>query len=458
VNTIIVELTKELAAIVGRPNLIVDREALMPFETDYTRRWHGEALLAVAPSSTDDVARVLSVCQAAGVGVVVQGGNTGLVGGAVPADEVVLLTRRLDVLEPIDSLASQVTVGAGVTLEAAQRHVRADGLDLPVDLAARSAATIGGMTATNAGGALAVRYGTMAAAVAGMEVVLGDGKIVSRLSGLLKDTAGYDLARLLVGSEGTLGVITRVRLRLIRHPTQRLVAVAGFGSLVDAARAALTLRDRLGPSLEAADYVDAAGVRLVRDRRRLPPPLAVESGHLLVIQVAGEDVESLLPVVSETLDAAGVTAVSVADDTSGRERLWTYREAVNESIGAQGLVHKFDASIPLGAIPEFAAETHEAVALVDPAATVVIYGHLADGNLHVNVLSPDLDHYRVEQALGQLVAQHNGSISAEHGIGIAKRDLLTLVRSDDDIAAMRAVKAALDPEGLLGRHRVLREE
>lgn len=449
------ELLHALEESVGGANIVVDRELLAPFEVDYTGRWRGHALAVVAPASVDEVVAVLGACRRAGVGAVVQGGNTGLVGGAVPDGEVILLTRRLAVLDPVDRLAAQVTVGAGVTLERAQQHARSAGLSVPVDFASRSAATIGGMTATNAGGTLAVRYGTMASAVAGVEAVLGDGRVVTRLAGLLKDTAGYNLTQLLVGSEGTLAVITQVRLRLVRRPARQLVALAGFASLAQAVSCALALRDRLGHALEAADYVDALALALVRERTRLPAPFEADASDMLIFQVGGEEIESYLPTILEVLEDAGALAVSTADDTAGRERLWTYREAVNESIGAKGIVHKFDVSVPLGSIPDFASEAHQVIHSLNPTATTIIYGHLADGNLHINLFGESPDEHRIDEAIAHLVAQYNGSISAEHGIGIAKRDLMPLIRSADDISAMRAVKAALDPDGIIGRGRVL---
>ena len=450
------ELAARLADVVGAAHVIADRERLPAYEHDWTGRWHGEALLAVRPGSTAEVAGVLAACTRAGAGVVVQGGNTGLSGGATPLDgEVVLDTTRLDGLGSVDARARQATVGAGATLERVQAHARDAGLDVAVDLAARSAATIGGMVATDAGGALALRYGTMRASVAGLEAVLPDGRVLTRLSGLLKDNAGYDLPALLVGSEGTLAVLTRVRLALVRPPARRAVALVGVEGWAQAVELAATLRDRLGPALEAAECFDRTGMELVCAHRRVRDPLPAPSAVYVLVQVA-TDAEDAVALLAEAVDERHLEAMAVGDGSARQRTLWAYREGLNEAVGAHAKAHKYDVSVPLGGIAAFAAAAREEVAALDDGARVVIYGHLGDGNLHVNVLglSP-ADEARLDESVALLVAAHGGSISAEHGVGQAKRALLHPTRSVAEIETMRAIKRALDPAGTLGRERVL---
>jgi FAD/FMN-containing dehydrogenase len=387
--------------------------------------------------------------------VAVQGGNTGMVGGAVPRQgEIVLSLTRLDDLEPVDLLSAQVECGAGVTLERLQQHVRAAGFDFPVDLPSRGTATIGGMIGTNAGGALAARYGMMRAWVAGVEAVLADGAVVRRLAGLLKDNAGYDLTGLLVGSEGTLGIVTRARLRLAAYLPRRAVALFGLASLGDAQVLLRALRER-APSLQAADYLHGRGMTLVCEQRGFPPPFQETHDTYAVAECAAQSdpTEEL----AEAASAAGevVRDAAFASDAEGRRRLWLYRESHNEAINLRGVPHKLDVSVPLPAVPVFEQEVEHEVAARWPGAEVYLYGHLGDGNVHVNVLGPDPGDEEVDELVLRIVARHGGSISAEHGVGVFKSRWLGLTRGEAEIAAMRAIKEAFDPLSILNPGRVL---
>jgi FAD/FMN-containing dehydrogenase len=444
-------LVHDLVRVVGPAHLITDAEVAASFGHDLTGRFRGRPLLVLSPADTDEDAAVLRACTAARVPVVPQGGNTGMVGGGTPRDgEIVLSLRRLNGMEEIDRLANQITVGAGVTLERLQVHVRAFELDFPVDHGARSAATIGGMTATNAGGALAVRYGVMRAQVMGLEAVLADGRVITRLKGLLKDNAGYDLSALLVGSEGTLGVMTRVRLRLVPLLRRRVTALIAVSSL-DHALEVMRVARRTMPSLQAIDFFELGGLRRVCAHLRLTAPFEREHPAYLVVECAGtSDPSGELENLDEIVDEAVVGA-----DTESRRRLWLYREALNETINALGVPHKLDVSVPLEALPAFAGDVRAAVLSLDPTAEVILYGHLGDGNVHVNVLGPPPSDRRIDRAVLELTARAGGSISAEHGIGLAKTEWLSLVRSDSEIAVMRDIKEALDPAGILNPDRVI---
>ncbi len=452
------DLEDVLAEHVGIAHVLVDPDLRAPYETDWTRRFTGTARCVVRPGSTAEVAAVVQACAAAGAPIVVQGGNTGLVGGGVPAaGEVVLSTTRLSDLDPVDPVESQVTAGAGVTLERLQAHARAAGLDFGVDLAARSSATVGGLIGTNAGGVHVLRHGSMRAQVAGLEAVLADGTVISRLAGLAKDNTGYDLTQLLIGAEGTLGIVTRARLRLVPLLPARAVALVGLAS-TEAALALLAKARAALPDLSAAELCYADGVALVRSHAGLPAPFATDYPVYLVVECAGGPaasrgsgdggpLDALLELLADAADE--VADATAADDATGRTRLWAYREAHTEAVNAAGVPVKLDVSVPLRELPALAAQLRPTVTAVAPTARVIVWGHLNEGNLHVNVLGAGSAGTEVTDAVLNLVAAHRGSISSEHGVGRAKARWLRLSRSPAEISAMRRIKSGLDPDGLL---------
>jgi FAD/FMN-containing dehydrogenase len=451
---IAVNLASRLGDIVGPGQVLVDPELRAPFEIDWTRRFGGPALLVVRPGSTEEVAAVVQACARTGVGIVAQGGNTGLVGGGVPGPEtgsgvpvVVLSTTRLSRLDPVDTIAAQVTAGAGVPLARLQEAAALAGLVFPVDLAARDSATVGGMVATNAGGVHVMRYGSMRAQVVGVEAVLADGSVLSRLSGLVKDNTGYDLSQLVVGSEGTLGVITAVRLRLVAAHPERITALIGVNGTAEALALLDVMRRRV-EDLEAAELFFDDGLALVRAHGALAAPLTRAFPAYLVVECAGveDPSESLFSVLAD-LDVPEV-ATAVAADAAGQARLWAYRERHTEAISTIGVPHKLDVTLPQARLAEFERAVRGVVADTAPGATLVLFGHVGDGNLHVNVVGPPPEDESVDEAVLQLVARMQGSISAEHGIGRAKARWLALSRSGAELVAMRAIKGALDPGGV----------
>lgn len=441
-------LAEALRAVVGPAHVLVDPDLRAPYETDWTRRFTGSARCVVRPGTTEEVAAVVRACAEAGAPIVVQGGNTGLVGAGVPAGgEVLVSLTRLDRLEPVDAVEAQVTAGAGVTLERLQAHARAAGLDFGVDLAARSSATVGGLIATNAGGIHVLRHGSMRAQVAGLEAVLADGTVISRLGGLAKDNTGYDLTQLLAGSEGTLAIVTRARLRLVPLLPSRavaLVAVAGTEAALDlvaAARSQLT-------TLSAAELFYPEGLDLVRAYAKLPAPFAEPAGAYVVLECAArtDPTDEILELLS---GCDAVEDATVASDRAGLDRLWSYRESHTEAISAAGVPVKLDVCVPLGELPGLVAELPAAVSKVAAGARVIPFGHLNEGNLHLNVLDAADRAEEVTDAVLRLVAAHRGTISSEHGVGRAKAPWLALSRTPEEIEAMRRIKAALDPAGLL---------
>jgi FAD/FMN-containing dehydrogenase len=443
-------LQATLRDIVGDAHCLTDPALRASYETDWTRRFHGEALAVVRPLTTDEVARVLAACADAGVGVVPQGGNTGLVGGSVPrGGEVVLSLLRLNEIVEVDPGAGEVTVGAGATLAAVQAAARAAGWEVGVDLGARDSATIGGMVATNAGGVNVVRHGSMRSRLLGFEAVRADGTVLRRLPGMPKDNTGYDLGALLAGSEGTLAVITAVRLRLVPPLRQRAVSVIGFASARAALAAASELRRTLASVLALELFTDA-GLELVMRHASAAPPFAARTPFYLLVEVASDDADP-----SDGLFAALAalelddSSVAVAVDPAGRHRLWQLRERHTEAINAEGVPHKLDVSVPADRYAELVEGAPTVVAAAAPGARAIVYGHVGDGNLHVNVLGPSPEDEGADDAVLELVLELGGSVSAEHGIGVAKVRWLVRDRGPEAVAAMRAIKDAWDPAGIM---------
>ena len=433
---------------IGASQVLTAPADTAPYLTDWRGRFTGRAQAVVLPATTGEVAAIVSACAEHRAPIVPQGGNTGLVGGGVPrGGEVVLSLSRLTGLDPVDPLAGQVLAGAGVTLETLQTHAREAGFDFAVDHAARSAATVGGMAATNAGGVHVLRYGTMRAQVMGLEAVLADGTILRRLTGLVKDNAGYDLPGLIVGSEGTLAVVTRVLLRLVPRLPSRATALIAVNGTQEALDLFIALRERL-PSLEALEVFYADGLELVLGHTRASSPLGHDHPTYVLVECAARE-DPLDELAAAVDEAGGTREVAVPQDARQREALWALREGHTEAINAAGVPHKLDVSLPLARLAEFEHRVRERVEEVAPGARTILFGHLGDGNLHVNVLGPAPEDETVDDAVLRLVSECGGSISAEHGVGVAKRRWLELTRSPEEIAAMRAVKAALDPHGLL---------
>jgi len=434
-------LLREFAAVVGDAHVLTG-DAAAGYAVDWTGRFRGHAAAVLRPGGTAEVAAVLALCRNAGVPVVPQGGNTGLVGGGVPRHgEVVLSLARLDKLGPVDADAAQVTAGAGVTL----RRVAdvAPGLDLGVLIASRDSATVGGAVAANAGGLRVLRYGPMRAQVRGVEAVLADGTVVSHLAGLVKDNTGYDYPGLLAGSEGTLAVVTAVRIQLVPRPASPvtvIIGLAGPGEVHDLARAAL----RAVPGLLSAEYFTAAGLDVLAEHAGLVPPLRAPA--FLLLEAAGPGADDDLAAL------AGDHPVAVGTTAADRARLWACRERHPEAAGFLGVPLKLDVSVPAAHWTALATEVGGVVAAVDPAARVISYGHVADGNLHVNVVPAAEADGRHEDAVFGFVASLGGSISAEHGIGALKARWLPLVRSAPERALFARIRAAFDPDGILNPH------
>jgi FAD/FMN-containing dehydrogenase len=441
-------LLATLRDVVGPSHVITDADRTAAAARDWTGRFVGRTDAVVRPGTTDEVAAVVRACGESGVAIVPQGGNTGLVGGGVPlAGELVVSLTRLVGLGPVDTSALQVTVGAGATLADVQHLAAGHDLAYGVDLAARDTATIGGTIATNAGGVHVLRFGGTRHQVLGVTAVLGDGSIVSHLGGLVKDNTGYDLAGLLCGSEGTLGIVTEARLRLVPRYDEVVVALVALDDVATAVDLVVQVRRSL-QSLSAAELFFDAGMQLVcATQQQSPPFTAANPVYVLLEAMDHRDPTDALAVTLE--QHAGVRDVAVARDRSRREQLWSYRELHTLAINTLGPPHKLDVTLPLGSLAQFIDAVPTAVTSVAPTAAVWLFGHVGDGNVHVNVTGVGPDNPVVDDVVLDLVARHGGSISAEHGIGTAKKRWLHLNRSQSEIAAFRHIKTALDPLGIL---------
>ncbi|MGB8020359.1 MAG: FAD-binding oxidoreductase [Candidatus Nanopelagicales bacterium] len=447
-----------IAALDARGVPVVEDPAILAgHAVDWTGHWCGPVLGMVRPRSTEQVAGVLSAARSFGIPVQVQGGNTGLVGGSVPDRPSLLLsTLALDRMHPVDRVERTVAVGAGVTAARLSGHAMAAGLRFGVDLAARDSATIGGMVATNAGGLAVCAHGMMRDQVRGVVAVLADGRIVRTVGRPRKDNTGYDLTGLLVGSEGTLGVVTEIEVALHQAPAAPTVALLARSDLAGAVVAARTVQASGWPVL-AAEVVDAAGVSQVARALGVPDPMAGRgrARWLLLLEVADAGTaEGLTPVADDVL--------AVATAAPDRARLWAYRERQTEVYARLEGLRKLDIAVRLDRLDEAVAAIRGAVG---SRQRVGFFGHALDGNLHVQVMledppagcrrgvgqapgqAPDAD--RTVERILEAVVSLGGSISAEHGIGRLKAPHLQLARSAGEISWMRAIRASVDPEGLL---------
>ncbi|WP_433574735.1 FAD-binding oxidoreductase [Nocardia brasiliensis] len=439
-------LRDSLREIVGPAHVLIDPARTQGYTTDWTGRWVGSAVAVVRPGSTAEVSAVVTACSEARVPITTQGGNTGLVGGGIPqAGSVLLSTRRLDLVESVDPIGCTIAAGAGVTVAHADAAASAHGLRFGVDLASRESATLGGIVATNAGGSRMIRFGDTRSQLLGIEAVLADGTVLSRWTPLVRDNVGYDLAGLLAGSEGTLAVITKVLMKLVTPATDSSVFLAGVAT-VDAALRLSELVARSGLTIEAAELMTADGIDIVCEHTDARRPFESHSRFYVLFEVSAlhgtED--ALLGIFA----AAEGLVHGVAIDRRPARKLWRLRDAHTVSIGrASGTpVIKLDLSVPLESMPSFVEAVESTVAQRFPTTRSIIFGHFADGNIHVNLLDvPSAQADSITEAVFRVVADHGGSISAESGVGRAKTQWLHLGRSAIDVYMMKRIKLVLDP-------------
>ncbi|MES2492786.1 MAG: FAD-binding oxidoreductase [Pseudomonadota bacterium] len=458
----------EASALLGPRGLTTDPDLVAPWLTDWRGRYTGRALALAAPTSTEAVADLVRLCVRYKVPLVPQGGNSGMCGGAVPSEtgmELLLSLRRLDRIRSLDPQARQVTCGAGLILENLHDAAGARGLRFPLTLGGKGSATVGGLIATNAGGTQVLRHGTMRALVLGLEAVLADGSVFSALSPLKKDNRGFDLKQLLIGSEGTLGIVTAATLRLVPAQAARIAIWAGVPSLQVARALLLHCDDAIGAALEGFEVVpraslDAVLAHLPTARR----PLAGDHAWNVLIEVVADVTdEDTLQDRAEAMIASAFAA-SLVDDAvfSASEAqalaFWALRESVPQAERAQGPALQHDISVPVERMPDFVDHAVAEVEAAFAGTKAIAFGHLGDGNVHFHVIAPPgADRLGWEIGPGKeisamvhdMVVSWGGSISAEHGIGQLKRAELERLADPVMLELMRRVKSALDPQGLL---------
>lgn len=464
-------LLESFSGIVGAGNVLTGADAVAS-STDQRKRYFGKALAVVRPGSTAEVARVVAACARERVAIVPQGGNTGLCGGATPdasGRQIVLNLSRMNKVRALDTLNNTLTVEAGCVLANVQRAAEEAGRLFPLSLAAEGSAQIGGNLSTNAGGTAVLRYGNTRELTLGLEVVLPSGEVWDGLRGLRKDNTGYDMKHLFIGAEGTLGVITAAVLKLFPLPTARVTAIAAL----DDAQTALSLLDlaqaRLGSRLTGFElFSDLCLALVIKHFPTCVAPFAKRHGQYALIEISDLESEaaargSLESMLGEALEKDLILDAAISQSLAQFKAMWALRDNVSEAQALEGPNIKHDVTVPISRMAEFITVTDAELARAFPGMRNVTFGHLGDGNLHYNVSPPEhVPHAQFVQhteAVNKLVhdsvARFNGSISAEHGLGQYKRDEITRYKSATELNMMRAVKRALDPDGLMNPGKVL---
>lgn len=452
------DLYEKLAARLGPKGFATDAATLAPHLVEWRGRYSGQTPFLATPASTEEVADVVRLCAAAGAAITPQGGNTGLVGGQIPHGEVLLSLKRMNRIRAIDALDDALTAEAGVVLTTVQDAAAEAGRLFPLSLASQGSATIGGLLSTNAGGVHVVRYGMMRDLVLGVEAVLADGRVLSGLKTLRKDNTGYDLKQLFIGAEGTLGIITAASLKLFPRPAEHLVAVcavetpdhalkllhrakAGTGAL-----AAFELMNRLSVD------VTVKNVPGMRDPFQGAPYLTLiefESAAPSGLRAAVEGV------LADGISAGEAHDAVIAESETQARAFWSLRENISAGHRPEGAQVNHDISVPVSAVPRFLASGADAISAACAGARIVAFGHMGDGNIHYSVMQPlgaDPDAFpgqELSDLVNRIAVDLGGSISAEHGIGVSRRDDFVRFKDPQAIEVMRAVKAALDPNRVM---------
>jgi len=447
---------------------------LSAWERDWRKRAQGRALAVVRPANVQEVSEVVKACANAKISIVPQGGNTGLAVGSIPDDsgqQVVLSLQRMNKIRSLDAANLTVIAEAGCILQQVQTHVEEAGYLFPLSLAAEGSCTLGGNLGTNAGGTQVVRFGNTRELCLGLEVVTAQGDIWHGLSGLRKDNTGYDLRNLLIGSEGTLGIITAACMKLYPQPAAQLTAWAAVPSMEAAVSLLGLAHERLGAGLTGFEVMGQFALGLVdKHHPQLRVPLFKETPWCVLLENSDHESEAharagFEGLMETALDKGWVTDAVVAESLAQAQGLWQIRESIPLAQATEGLNIKHDISIPVSRIPQFVAETDALLQTKIPGIRLVNFGHLGDGNLHYNVQAPAgadgpafLKNHEdeVNTWVFDQVKAFNGSISAEHGIGSLKADKLTHYKDPTALAMMKAIKQALDPQNIMNPGRVIK--
>ena len=471
------KLIAELSAIVGANACLTQAIDTESYTTDYRKLYKGNALAVVLPATTEEVSRVMAFCYEHSIQVVPQGGNTSLMGGAVPEADpnsecIVLNLRRMSKIVALDIVNDTMTLQAGVTLSNARAAAEQADRLFPLRIGSEGSCQIGGNMATNAGGTAVLRYGNMRDLVLGIEAVLPDGRVYSSLKGLRKDNTGYDLKNLFVGSEGTLGVITGAVLKLMPKPQSMAVTFVAVESPAAAVKLLGLAKKMAGPLVTAFELVSADAMELVCEYLGgVTPPLSGKPSWMVLLELTSTGSQEILDttmmeVLETGMEEGLATDAAIASNLSNVQAFWKIREEISDAQTRTGGSIKCDVSVPLSSIPQFLDKAIAKVKSIAPQSRMVIYGHMGDGNVHFNPLRPAsqdaktylTEHYKsVSKEVDDLVHSLSGSISAEHGIGVAKRDDLNLYKTNVELELMWQVKRALDPKNLLNPKKLLPE-
>lgn len=451
-----------LKAAVGEDGWTDDPDRIAPKLREWRDRWTGITPLLLLPRSTAEVAAAVRICAQMGVAITTQGGDTGLVGGQIPQGEVLLSTERLRRIRSVSPTDDAITVEAGVTLADVHDAAAGSGRVFPLTLASQGQATVGGLVSTNAGGTAVLRYGPMRDLVLGVEAVLPNGEVFNGLKSLRKDVSGYDLKQLFIGAEGTLGVVTAATLKLFPRLPSRAVAMAGCERLEDVLSLLSLAKAESGGAVEAFELIGRSGVELVLEHiPGMRDPLERPWPFLALIEIAtarpGEADAALERVLTAALDNGLIGDAAVAQTEAQAQAFWALRENQSAAQKSQGQQWKHDCSVPISAIPAFVEQATAAALREAPGGRVVAFGHVGDGNIHFDVLPPskaeEAAHMARQKqgsrAIHDIAIRLGGSISAEHGLGILKSDEAAAYKSPAELAAMRAMRAALDPQRIM---------
>ena len=456
------QLHDTLTALDSDLTVLTDDDISERYHSDWTFVEQCRPAAVLCPANTEQVSAIMKTCHEKHLPVVVQGGMTGLAGGGTPTEgEVSLSLEKLNGIEEIDEQAMTMTVLAGTPLQTVQEAALAKGLIYPVDLGARGTATIGGNVSTNAGGVQVIRYGMTRAMVMGLEVVLADGTIITTLNKMLKNNAGYDLKHLFIGAEGTLGVVTRVVLRLFPRPQSRCTALIALDSFSQSVALLQQVQKNLTGLLTCYEvmwdnyyHAVAAGMESFND------PFEKQHRAYVILELTGNhqqrDAELMEEFLSQQMEDGLISDVVIAQSESQADQIWSIRHGIGEHTSTIEPVINYDVSIPLGRMDAFAEQLLATMNAQYPHAAVSLFGHIGDSNLHVVIgRYRDGEFDALKDYVHELTGQFNGSVSAEHGIGRLKTGYLSLSRTDEEIALMKLLKATLDPHNILNRGRVL---
>jgi FAD/FMN-containing dehydrogenase len=465
----IAELIAKLGVALGPKGVSTDAHEIDPHVRDWRGRWKGSTPVLVKPGSTEEASKAMVLCAEYGLAVTPQGGNSGMVNGGVPYGEVLISLKRMSRVREVDTLNDAMTLEAGVILTRAQEVADENNRLFPLSLGAEGVATIGGLISTNAGGVAVLRYGMMRDLVLGIEAVLPDGRIWNGLRGLRKDNTGYDLKQLFIGAEGTLGLVTAATLKLFPKPAVKETAWVALSSPSQAVELLARAKSASGGAVTGFEIVSEFCMNLVK--KHIPDvrdPLASPAPWRVLVELslpradgAREIMEAIL---ADALESGLIEDAAIAESEAQKAMMWKIRENISVAERAHGKALKHDVAVPVSRVAEFMVEGEALARRIHAGVDVIAFGHVGDGNIHFNITPPpgadqdrfvEKDGLHITKAINDLVCGLNGSISAEHGIGLLKREELAWRKSTVEMDMMRAVKKALDPDNRMNPGRVV---